>query len=234
MSVILIFLAGIAAIITWWMAQQRLTSRPWLEAGSVGDTPRFDVSSIPTAKIGLGVFLAVVGALFTLFISAYFMRMGLQDWWAIPIPGLLWVNTIVLALSSVALRWAKIEAQKHHTEAMRTGLLAGLMTAIGFLVGQLFAWHELVSAGYVLADNPANSFFYLITGMHGLHILGGIVALSRTTFKAWQVEQPGKVLLSVELCAMYWHFMLLVWLVLFALFAGWANDFVDICRQLLT
>ncbi|PSH68828.1 cytochrome-c oxidase [Phyllobacterium brassicacearum] len=234
MSVILIFLAGIAAIITWWMAQQRLTSRPWLEAGSVGDTPRYDVSSIPTAKIGLGVFLAVVGALFTLFISAYFMRMGLQDWWAIPVPGLLWVNTIVLALSSVALQWAKIEAEKHHIEAMRTGLLIGLATAIGFLVGQLFVWRELVSAGYVLADNPANSFFYLITGMHGLHILGGLVALGRTTFKAWHAEQPGKVLLSVELCAMYWHFMLLVWLVLFALFAGWANDFVDICRQLLT
>lgn len=237
MSVILIFLAGIAAIITWWMAQQRLTSRPWLEAESVGDAPRaphLNGSPIATAKIGLGVFLAVVGALFTLFISAYFMRMGLQDWWAIPIPGLLWVNTIVLALSSVALQWAKIEAEKHHFEAMRTGLLASLVTAIGFLVGQLFAWRELVIAGYVLADNPANSFFYMITGMHGLHILGGLVALSRTTVKAWHAEQPGKLVLSVELCAMYWHFMLLVWLVLFALFAGWANDFVDICRQLLT
>ncbi|MBZ9655555.1 cytochrome c oxidase subunit 3 [Phyllobacterium lublinensis] len=237
MSVILIFLAGIAAIITWWMAQQRLTSRPWLEAGSVGDAPHaphLNGSSIATAKIGLGVFLAVVGALFTLFISAYFMRMGLQDWWALPIPGLLWINTIVLMLSSIALQWAKVEAQKHHAEAMRAGLVAGLVTGVGFLVGQLFVWRELVSAGYVLADNPANSFFYLITGMHGLHILGGLVALSRTTLRAFEAQPPGKVLLSVELCAMYWHFMLLIWLVLFALFAGWANDFVDICRQLLT
>ena len=69
---------------------------------------------------------------------------------------------------------------------MKTALLAGLRTAIGFLAGQMFAWRELVSEGYVLADNPANSFFYLITGMHGLHILGGLVALSRTTIKAWQ------------------------------------------------
>ncbi len=234
MSVILIFLAGIAVIITWWMAQQRLTSKPWLEVGNAGDVPRYDGSSIATAKIGLGVFLAVVGALFTLFISAYFMRMGVEDWWAIPIPGLLWVNTAVLMLSSIALQWAKTEAQNNRNEAMKAGLLAGLVTAIGFLVGQVFAWRELVSAGYVLADNPANSFFYLITGMHGLHIVGGLVALSRTTLKAWEGVPPNKVRLSVELCAMYWHFMLVVWLVLFALFAGWANDFVDICRQLLT
>lgn len=234
MSAMLIFLAGIAVVITWWMAQQRLTSKPWLEVGNAGDAPRYDRSPIATAKIGLGVFLAVVGALFTLFISAYFMRMGVEDWWAIPIPGLLWVNTGVLMVSSIALQRAKTEAHKNQTGVMKIALLAGLVTGVVFLVGQVFAWRELTRAGYVLADNPANSFFYLITGMHGLHILGGLVALSRTTLKAWEGAPPAKVRLSVELCAMYWHFMLLVWLILFALFAGWANDFVDICRQLLT
>ncbi|PSH62435.1 cytochrome c oxidase subunit 3 [Phyllobacterium sophorae] len=234
MSAMLIFLAGIAVVITWWMAQQRLTSKPWLEVGNAGDAPRYDRSPIATAKIGLGVFLAVVGALFTLFISAYFMRMGVEDWWAIPIPGLLWVNTGVLMVSSIALQRAKTEAHKNQTGVMKIALLAGLVTGVVFLVGQVFAWRELTRAGYVLADNPANSFFYLITGMHGLHILGGLVALSRTTLKAWEGARPDRVRLSVELCAMYWHFMLLVWLILFALFAGWANDFVDICRQLLT
>ncbi|MEK1853183.1 MAG: cytochrome c oxidase subunit 3 [Phyllobacterium sp.] len=234
MSAILIFMAGLAVIISWWMAHQRLTSKPWLEVGTASDTPGFDVSSIETAKIGLGVFLAVVGALFTLFISAYFMRMGLADWWAIPLPGLLWVNTGVLLVSSIALQWTKIRAQQDQIEAVRAGLLVSFVTAAGFLVGQVFAWRELVDAGYFLADNPANSFFYMITGMHGLHILGGLVALSRTSLKVWEGASAKKVRLSVELCAMYWHFMLLVWLILFALFAGWANDFVDICRQLLT
>ncbi len=235
MSVILIFLAGLAVIITWWMAQQRLTSKPWLEVGRASDPARYDGSSIPTAKIGLGVFLAVVGALFTLFISAYFMRMGLADWWAIPIPGLLWANTAVLALSSMAVQWTKIEAQRGHIDAVKFGLLASFATAVGFLIGQLYAWRELVAAGYFIADNPANSFFYLITGMHGLHILGGLVALGRTTVRVWEGNAPlGKIRLSVELCAMYWHFMLLVWLILFALLAGWANDLVEICRQLLT
>lgn len=234
MSAILIFLAGIAVVITWWMAQQRLMSKPWLETGRASDTFDIAPSSIATRKIGLGVFLAVVGALFMLFISAYFMRMGTDDWWAIPIPGVLWVNTAVLALSSAALHWAKTEAFRDRPDIMKTALLAAFATALLFLVGQVLAWRELVSSGYVLADNPANSFFYMITGMHGLHILGGLFVLGRTTLRALQGGTPRQVRFSIELCAIYWHFMLVVWLVLFALFAGWANDFIDICRQLLT
>jgi cytochrome c oxidase subunit 3 len=234
MSVILIFLAGLASIIIWWMAQQRLTSKPWLEAGRASEISAITRSPLPTAKIGLGVFLAVVGALFTLFISAYFMRMGLQDWWAIPLPSVLWANTAALVISSVALEKAKSSALQNDASTMKMALLVSFATAIGFLLGQAFAWRELVSAGYVLADNPANSFFYMITGMHGLHILGGLLVLGRTTLRVWQNETPGHAQLSIDLCAMYWHFMLIVWLIIFALFAGWANDFVEICRQLLS
>ena len=234
MSAILIFLAGVAVVVTWWMAQQRLMSKPWLEVGRASDTFDIAPSSIATKKIGLGVFLAVVGALFTLFISAYFMRMGTDDWWAIPIPRVLWVNTAVLALSSAALHWAKNEAFRDRPDVMKTALLAAFATALLFLIGQILAWRELVSTGYVLADNPANSFFYMITGMHGLHILGGLFVLGRTTLRVLQGGTPRQVRFSIELCAIYWHFMLVVWLVLFALFAGWANDFIDICRQLLT
>jgi cytochrome c oxidase subunit 3 len=234
MSVILIFLAGIAVVITWWMAQQRLTSKPWLEVGRASDAHQIERSAIPTEKIGLGVFLTVVGALFTLFISAYFMRMGLQDWWAIPVPGILWINTGMLVLSSVTLELAKFSAQRGEVRAVQMTLLASFTLAFGFLVGQVFAWRELTSAGYVLADNPANSFFYLLTGMHAVHILGGLLVLGRTTFRIGQGSPVGRMQLSIDLCAMYCHFMLIVWLVLFALFAGWANDFVAICRQLLT
>jgi cytochrome c oxidase subunit 3 len=234
MSVMLLFLAAIAAIIIWWMAQQRLTSRPWLEVGHLGQPGGGERSPIPAVKIGLYVFLAVVGALFSLFISAYLMRVGTPDWWSTPIPRLFWLNTAMLIVSSAAMQWAKTEAERGRDDPMRTALLAALATAILFLTGQVFAWRELTQAGYVLADNPANSFFYVITGMHGLHILGGLVALGRTTVKAWSAPASRRLRLSVDLCAVYWHFMLAVWLILFALFAGWANDFADLCRQLLT
>ncbi len=102
-------------------------------------------------------------------------------------------------------------------------------------VGQLFAWRELAASGYLLASNPANSFFYLITGMHGLHILGGLVGARPDDVQGMDgAIRPKGCALSVELCAMYWHFLLFVWLALFVLLAGWAADFIDICRQLLT
>jgi len=236
MNVILLFLAAIAAIIIWWLAGQRLTSKPWLETGSVQlpDRHGIDRPPVPAVKIGLFVFLGVVGAIFSLAVSAYFMRMASSDWWGMPVPRLLWVNTAALALSSAALQWAKREARHGRMESLRPALVTGLALAVFFLVGQVQAWRELTAAGYVLADNPANSFFYMLTGLHGLHILGGLAVLAHTTVKAFSADvQPERLRLSVDLSAIYSHFMLAVWLLLFALFAGWANDFVDLCRTLL-
>lgn len=232
MSIVAFFLAAIAAIVVWWLAGQRLTSRPWLEVGHFHD--RRGATRLPPAKIGLGVFLTVVGALFSLAISAYFMRMASSDWGALPLPGLLWLNTGILAAGSITLHWTRVEAERRNDEAARIGLLAALALGLAFLVGQLFAWRALSDAEYFLAGNPANSFFYLLTGMHGLHIIGGLFALGRVTAHASQTPLDNRTRLSIELCAIYWHFMLIVWLVLFALFAGWASGVIDFCRQLLT
>ena len=233
MSVVLVFLLVIAGIAGWWLSQQRLMSKPWLEQGVIG--PSLDTGTgLPTAKIGLAVFLAVVGCLFALFASAYFMRMELSDWQALALPRLLWLNTGLLALSSVALHCAVVAARRGNTETTRLALATGGLTALAFLFGQTMAWRELAAAGHFLSTNPANSFFYLLTGMHGLHILGGLVGLARTTARAWVEPRTERVRLGVELCAMYWHFLLLVWLGLLVLLAGWAADFIDICRRLLT
>jgi cytochrome c oxidase subunit 3 len=234
MSVILVFLLVIAGFAGWWLSHQRLMAKPWLEQGVIGDTIGLEGSTLPTAKIGLGVFLAVVGCLFALFTSAYFMRMALSDWQALPLPRVLWFNTGVLVLSSIALQCASIAARRGQIDTVRLGLVTAGLTALAFLIGQLVAWRELTADGYLLTANPANSFFYLITGMHGLHILGGLVGLGKTTAGAWDGTRPERLRLSVELCAMYWHFLLFVWLAIFALLAGWAASFIEICRQLLT
>jgi cytochrome c oxidase subunit 3 len=234
MSAIILFMAGIAAIAGWWLSQQRLTAKPWLEEGVMVDLREDRTSSLPPAKIGLGVFLAVVGSLFALFISAYSMRMNMVDWRTLPVPRLLWFNTGVLVMSSIALQWAQMAARRNDIDVALVGLLAGGVSAVMFLVGQLLAWQQLNIAGYFLASNPANSFFYLITAVHGLHLMGGLVALGRTTAKVWHGAAVTQVRLSVELCAIYWHFLLLVWLVLLGLLTGWTDNFVDICRQLLS
>ena len=234
MSAIILFMAGIAAIAGWWLSQQGLAAKPWLEEGVTADLRENSTSSLPPAKIGLGVFLAVAGSLFALFISAYSMRMNMADWRALPVPRLLWFNTGVLVLSSVALQWAHVAARRNDMEGVIVGLCAGGASAITFLVGQLLAWQQLSVAGYFVASNPANSFFYMITAAHGLHLMGGLVALGRTTAKVWRGAEMTKVRLSVELCAIYWHFLLLVWLILLGLLTGWTDNLVDICRQLLS
>jgi cytochrome c oxidase subunit III len=233
LSAIILFMAGIAAIAGWWLSQQRLGAKPWLEEGVIVDF-REGTPSLPPAKIGLGVFLAVVGSLFALFISAYSMRMNMADWRALPVPRLLWFNTGVLVTSSIALQWAHMAARRNDLDGVIIGLCAGGASALIFLVGQLLAWRQLSLTGYFVTSNPANSFFYLITAVHGLHLMGGLVALGRTIAKVWRGAEMTQVRLSVELCAIYWHFLLLVWLVLLALLTGWTDNFVDICRQLFT
>ena len=104
----LIFLAIVVAIAGWWLSRQRLFSKPWLETGDTGLAPGTEAIKLPASKVGLGVFLAVVGALFALFFSAYFMRMELPDWRTLAMPRILWFNTGVLVLSSVALQLAEI------------------------------------------------------------------------------------------------------------------------------
>lgn len=238
MSVVLLFLAVLAVIIGWWLSGQGLMSKPWLEVGTATGghgRPLPEEDRTPIKKVGLAVFLAVVGALFALFVSAYLMRVEARDWWAMPVPKLLFLNTAVLLASSLSLHWAKVEADRGRREALRTALLAALATALAFVTGQVFAWRLLVAAGYTLTDDAASSFFYLITGMHGLHVLGGMVALGRTVRLAREEGSvTARLRLNVELCAIYWHFMLAVWLVLLALFAGWASNVFDLCRQLLT
>jgi cytochrome c oxidase subunit 3 len=231
-SIIIFFLAVVAAIAGWWLAQQRLGAKPWLEEGVIGDLPHGDGMR---AKVGLGIFLAVVGCLFSLLISAYFVRKdmaltGGADWRPQPIPDLLWLNTGALFVSSLALHWAQIATKRGQIEDVRNGLMIGGASSLLFLAGQLVVWRQLAAEGYFAASNPSAAFFYLITGIHGLHVSGGLVALGRTCAKVWRGAGREQMRLSVGLCAAYWHFLLLVWLVIFALLAGWADDFIAICR----
>lgn len=234
MGSILLFLGVLAVIGAWWLSKQGLTSKPWLETGAEGVFLATDEVRGSPAKIGLGVFLAVVGCLFALFISAYAMRMQMPDWRPLPVPSLLWLNTGMLALSSVALHGARNAVRRGQKVELKIGLLAAGVAALAFLSGQLLAWRQLTAEGYLLTSNSANAFFYLVTGVHGLHLVGGLVALCRTGVKAWRGFPADELRVSVELCATYWHFLLLVWLVFLSVLTGWAGDFADICRQLLT
>ncbi len=197
---------------------RQLTEKPWETGpGTPADLHDGGAFSLPTPALGLRVLLTVITVLFSLLIVAYADRMGLGDWRPLPEPWLLWLNTAMLILSSAALHWACVGARRGQIASVKDGLLAGGVFACAFLAGQLLVWQRLVALDYFAATNPAYGFFYLVTALHALHLLGGLVAWGRTTAKAWQGFETGKLRLSVELCAVYWHFLLVVWLVLFAL-----------------
>jgi cytochrome c oxidase subunit 3 len=196
-----------------------LTIKPWVtDQGKVDDLYAGGGASSGLAKkLALRVFLAVVAVLFMLLVIAYGGRMAYEDWRPTPQLRLLWANTFVLMLSSVALQWAQYSVRRGKMDAMRVGLLAAGAFTVVFLFGQVLAWRQLGTMVYFDITNPAIGFFYLITGLHGLHLLGGLVAWGRTVAKVWGDLDVAKIRQSVELCTVYWHFLLLVWLVLFGL-----------------
>ena len=220
MSLVVVFSAVLMAAVMWWLIKQTINVRPWVAQGRIEDV-HGGVASRPPAKIGLWVFLAVVAVLFMLLIAAYGGRMAYEVWRPVPQLRLLWANTFVLILSSVALQWAQFSVRRGQMDDMRVGLLAGGAFTVVFLIGQILAWRQLARMDYFEITNPAIAFFYLITGVHGLHLLGGLVAWGRTAARVWGDFDVAKVRQSVELCTVYWHFLLLVWLVLFGLlFSG--------------
>lgn len=198
---------------------RELAKRPWTaEQGALDNLDTGSAYAISAAKVGLRLFLVVVTVVFTLVVVIYTERMEFPDWRSFPEPWLLWLNTAMLVLSSVALHRAMTNARRDRFDRVKAGLIAGGAYALAFLAGQLLAWYYLVASGFYASDNPAIAFFYLITGMHGIHLLGGVVALGRTIVKSWHgAFDKARLLASIELCTTYWHFLLVVWLVLFAL-----------------
>ena len=197
---------------------REITQKPWLTAEGAGGEVRGHVAfALPEATVGLRVFMAVVSVIFLLFVIAYSDRMGVADWRAMPEPWLLWPNTLILILGSVALHRASLSARRERMDDLRARLWVAAAFSIAFLVGQALAWRELFALGYFADANPANAFFYLLTALHGLHLLGGLGALAWTFTRIYGGVEPDKLKRSVDLCAVYWHFLLVVWLVVFGL-----------------
>jgi len=224
MSVVLVFLAVLMGAVVWWLIKQTINVKPWA-APAPGTAVRddgirspFTLAPIPSVKLGLVVLLAVVTSLFALFISAYSIRMGYTDWRPFPEPGALWGNTGILLLSSVFLQRGRNAAERNDLAGVRRGIGTGGVLAILFIAGQLLVWDQLRMSGYFPRENPAIAFFFLLTGAHAVHLAGGLVALGRSVRRAWAEEEDWEsITLGTELCAVYWHYLFVVWLILFGL-----------------
>ncbi|WP_020681785.1 cytochrome c oxidase subunit 3 [Marinobacterium rhizophilum] len=194
--------------------------------GGAGSQPDQDRRS-RTATLGLRVFLAVVSSFFFLFLIAFIARSQLADWQPLTEPAAplsrlepLWLNTLVLMLGSLALQWARVAAGQDRRLESLAGCLLGGFCALVFIAGQLWLWRSFVIQGYGFTANPANSFFFLLTGLHGLHLLGGLVAWARTLWRYVRGLGLDRIRPGLSLCAIYWHYLLALWLLLFLLLSS--------------
>src|SRR5690606_4271423 len=126
-------------------------------------------------------------------------------------------NSAFLVFASIAYELTRRAADKVQAGALKPGLaIAGLFTFL-FLGGQLIAWMQLNASGHYMTSNPASALFYVLTAVHGLPLRGGLWVWARRLVKVSAGAGAESVRLSVRLCAVYWHYLLLVWAVLFGL-----------------
>jgi len=178
-------------------------------------------------RIGMWVGLASILMLFMALTSAYILRQtkGLtefNDWVAIQLPGLLWVTTVVLVASSLTFEVARRALRRNDYVKFNKWILLTTVLGALFLVGQVVAWRQLAAQGIYVNTNPHSSFFYLLTSLHGIHLFGGLVALAYVTMAAFRLRIGFKRRNAVEVTAIYWHFMDVLWIYLLALLYFWS------------
>lgn len=182
-------------------------------------------------RIGVLVGLASILMMFTALASAYVVRSGMPtstDWHGGDMPSFVYVSTALIVLSSLTLARAQSALRNSELPSYRLWLGVTLLLGLGFLASQILAWRELVGRGLYLASNPHSSFFYVLTGLHGLHLAGGILALALLCVYARRAGTAGdsvdadlKRRTLTDVVGIYWHFMDGLWVFLFLLLLFW-------------
>lgn len=232
MTVTLIALMLIMAVFGGWLLWHSINVRPWVAGAGHGGVVREMPAFFTVPRVGLTVFMAVITSVFALTLSAYMMRMAASPYWDfLPQPDLVWINTGVLVLASVALQLAWRGAARRQDTWLRLGLVAGVASTLAFMLGQYLVWRQFNAGGYYIDSTPASAFFVLMTALHALHLLGGLVVLAGTLRRVWRGATPAQVRESVALCAVYWHYLLFVWIVLFGVLFVGALPLYELCRS---
>jgi cytochrome c oxidase subunit 3 len=173
----------------------------------------------PVSKERLVMWLVLTGItmLFAGLASAYIITSHGPSWQAIALPQLLWANTFVLLASSVTIERTRLGISRNDLDSARVWIAVTGILGLAFLIGQLWAWRQLVEAGIYLPSALQGSFFYLLTGLHGLHLLGGLAALGYVWVQIFRSRYSAARHEPVSLAAMYWHFMDGLWVSVFLL-----------------
>ena len=206
---------------------QKLMEKPWepssnAAAMAIATGPS---ASIDARKLMLHIFLVVVSMVFLLFFVTFITHSQYPGFEAMagdpfrPFANTthLWVNTVLLVLSSASMHMGLVKARQGSSLHALVAMLLAAFFTIQFVLAQLWLWQSLSGMGYGLGNNPANSYFYLMTAVHALHLLGGLAVLLRSILLTWRGAELNRIQDSLKLCGTYWHYLLGLWFVLFFL-----------------
>ena len=172
-------------------------------------------------RIGMLVSLASIAMLFTSLSSAYIVRSGVTyDWYPIAVPRVMFGSTVLIILSSISIEIARRKLKQGLAESYSKYLLLTGLLGVGFLVSQLLAWRQLAAQGIYISSHPHSSFFYVLTGAHGVHIAGGLLALGFLWLRSKRLLDAKRQAFA-DAVSIYWHFMDALWIYLFLLLFLW-------------
>jgi len=178
------------------------------------EEPRKPLAMQPK-KFGMWLFMASVMMLFMSLTSAYIVRQAEGNWVFFELPSLFYITSVIIVVSSVTLQWAFFAAKKDQAKLVRVLLLITSILGLLFLVGQFFGWKQLVGNSIYLVGNPSGSFLYILTGLHGLHIISAIIFLLIMLNASFKGKVHSENMTKMEMCTTYWHFLGGLWLYLF-------------------
>jgi len=166
-------------------------------------------------KFAMWLFIGSVVMLFAALTSAYIVRQAEGNWLFFELPGLFTTSTIVILLSSVTMQWAFWSAKKDNLELVKIMVTITSVLGLAFLVLQFEGWKQLVANQVYLVGNPSGSFLYIITGLHGLHLISAVIFLLIVLVATYRYKVHSRNLTQIEMCTTYWHFLGGLWLYLF-------------------
>jgi cytochrome c oxidase subunit 3 len=178
------------------------------------EEPKKPLSMNPK-KFAMWLFIATVMMLFAALTSAYIVRRAEGNWVFFELPSLFYYTSVFIILSSITMQWAYFAAKRDNLEMVKVTVGVTSVLGIAFLIGQYFAWKELIKESIYLVGNPSGSFIYLITGLHGLHIISAVIFLLIVLNSTFKYKIHSKNMTQMEMCTTYWHFLGGLWLYLF-------------------
>lgn len=167
------------------------------------------------SKFIVWLFIVTIVMLFAALTSAYIVKQSDGNWLNYNLPGMFWITSIIIVVSSIAMQLALKSAKEDRFNALKIYLILTTILGLAFLFGQYQSWKQLVDMDVYFVGNPAGSFLYVLTGLHAVHIISGLIFLLIVIGSSFNLKIHSKSLIRIEMCTTYWHFLGGLWLYLF-------------------